>query len=89
MERLKSLVKYWKSRVASDVDLLKAIRRANLNLFHIDEEMESVLGQFAQKWEVSRSVASSELYNMCGISSCRAITVCLLPVHVNQVLVNN
>ena len=79
MGRLKILVKYWKLRVVSDVELLKATRRANLKLFHIDEEMESVLGQFAQKWEVSRSVASPELYNMCGICSCRTISVGLLP----------
>ncbi|KAH0559929.1 hypothetical protein GP486_003552 [Trichoglossum hirsutum] len=75
IKRLKDLVKYWKSRIASDTELLKATRRANLKLFHIDEEMESVLGQFAEKWEVSRSIASPELYNMCGICSCRTINV--------------
>ncbi|KAI9763125.1 MAG: hypothetical protein M1840_000890 [Geoglossum simile] len=75
INRLRSLVKYWKSRAVSDMELLKATRQANLELFHIDEEMESFLGQFGEKWEVSRSVASPELYNMCGISSCRTISI--------------
>jgi hypothetical protein len=75
MDRLKSLVEYWKFRVVSDMVLLKATRQANLELFHIDEEMESFLGQFGEKWEMSRSIASPELHNLCGISSCRTISV--------------
>jgi hypothetical protein len=42
---------------------------------NVDEEMEAIIGQFAKKWEVNRSEASPELYNMCGISSCRGITL--------------
>lgn len=75
MSRLKKLVKYWKLRTAADMDLFKAIRRANLTALNIDEEMEAVVGQYARKWEVSRSEASPTLYHMCGISSCRSITM--------------
>lgn len=40
------------------------------------------MGQFAQKWEVSRAEASPQLFHMCGISDCRAIKVCTLIVHI-------
>ncbi|KAJ9623824.1 hypothetical protein H2204_011010 [Knufia peltigerae] len=75
ISRLKKLVKYWKLRAAAEMDTYKAIRRANLEELNIDEELEAIIGQFAKKWEVSRSQASPELYNMCGISVCRSITM--------------
>ena len=78
MARLDKLVKYWKVRIADDMQTYKAIRRLNLERLNIDEEMESFLGQYARKWEVTRSEASPQLYNMCGISHCRAITVSFL-----------
>ena len=75
MVRLRQIIEYWKIRIAEDIKTYKVIRQMNLDQLNIDEEMESSLGQFAQKWEVSRSVASPQLFNMCGISCCRAITV--------------
>ena len=75
IHRLRKLVRYWKLRLASDMELLKEIRRLNLKRLEIDEESEAYLGQFGSKWEVARSVASSKLFNMCGISCCRAITM--------------
>ena len=75
MKRLRALVKYWKLRVNADMDTFKNVRRTNLSLLNIDEEMEAILGQFGRKWEVSRSEASPELYHMCGIASCRAVTM--------------
>jgi hypothetical protein len=75
IKRLRKLVKYWKLRIAGDTEVFKAVRKSNLESLNIDEEMEAVLGQFGRKWEVSRSEASPELYHMCGIASCRAITM--------------
>ncbi|KAI4238062.1 MAG: hypothetical protein LQ349_001377 [Xanthoria aureola] len=75
MDRMRKLVEYWKLRTADDMNLLKSVRHANLEKLDIDEEMESQLGQFAEKWEVSRATASPLLFNMCGISCCRAITM--------------
>ena len=75
--RLRQIVKYWKIRTVHDMRLYKEVRQENLERLRIDEELESTLGQYAQKWEVSRSVASPQLFNMCGISCCRAITVCI------------
>ena len=75
MNRLKDIVQYWKLRTAADIDLLKMIRRTNLEQLQIDEEMESFIGQYARKWEVTRAQASPELHNMCGISCCRTVTV--------------
>lgn len=81
VRRLSELMVYWKARTAADMVLLKSVRQRNLELLGIDEELESIKGQFAQKWEVSRAEASPQLYHMCGISDCRAIKVCvpLLP----------
>ncbi|KAL9026080.1 MAG: hypothetical protein Q9196_005206 [Gyalolechia fulgens] len=75
MTRLRKLIEYWKLRTADDMTLLKSIRQANLEKLDIDEEMEAHLGQFGEKWEVSRAVASPQLFNICGISCCRAITM--------------
>ena len=72
---LRGIVEYWKLRTAEDMEAYRLVRQANLENLNVDEEMESFLGQEAQKWEVSRSVASPELYHMCGISCCRQITV--------------
>lgn len=78
MARLRKLVSYWRLRLTNDMDMLKAIRRLNLERLEIDEESEAYIGQFGSKWEVTRSVASPKLFNMCGIACCRAITVCAL-----------
>ncbi len=75
MKRLRALIKYWKLRVHTDVGLYKSVRRRNLETLNIDEETEALVGQFARKWEVTKSFASPELYNLCGISSCRTIHV--------------
>ena len=75
VHRLREIVEYWKIRNTEDMDLYKKVRQSNLEKLNIDEEMESFLGQEAEKWEVSRSIASPELFHMCGISCCRQVTV--------------
>lgn len=73
IRRLRELVRYWKYRHAADMDLYRAVRRQNLDQLQIDEEAEAIVGQYARKWEVTKTYASPELYNMCGISCCRTI----------------
>lgn len=73
--RLSALVRYWTRRKAADMGLLKLVRRTNLQKLRIDEDAEPYVGQFAQKWEVSQTMASAELFNMCGISWCRTVSV--------------
>ncbi|KAE8351350.1 Pleckstrin homology domain-containing protein [Aspergillus coremiiformis] len=73
IKRLDALVRYWKARCAADMVELKALRQRNLEILDIDEEMESVVGQFAKKWEVKRAEASPLLHNMCALSGCRTI----------------
>ncbi|KAE8338961.1 hypothetical protein BDV24DRAFT_136852 [Aspergillus arachidicola] len=75
MKRLDALVKYWKARCAADAAELKILRQRNLEILDIDEEMESVVGQFAKKWEVRRAEASPLLHNMCALTGCRAINM--------------
>ena len=84
VHRLRKLVRYWKARLAADVALYKTVRAQNLKQLDIDEESEAYIGQFGSKWEVTRSMASPELFNMCGISCCRAITVSALKLYVQQ-----
>ena len=79
--RLTRIADYWKSRIAGDLNIYKSVRKENLEKLDIDEEMESFMGQYARKWEVTRSVASPQLYNICGVSCCRTITVSPLLSH--------
>ena len=73
MKRLRELVKYWHHRAKEDMDLFKSVRQQNLDALQIDERAEAQVGSFAYKWEVSQSVASPTMYNLCGIASCRTI----------------
>jgi hypothetical protein len=75
IERLAALVRYWSARSAADAAELKAVRQRNLDLLNIDEEMESIIGQFSQKWEVKKAEASPHLHNMCNLMGCRTIKV--------------
>lgn len=77
VKQLGALVKYWRMRHADDTAELQAVRQRNLKLLEIDEEMESVVGQFANKWEVKKAEASPHLHNMCALSGCRTIKVCI------------
>jgi hypothetical protein len=73
VKRLDALVKYWTARTADDAAELRAVRQRNLKLLDIDEEMESIVGQFAQKWEVKKAEASPHLHNICSLVGCRTI----------------
>ncbi|KAJ5917928.1 hypothetical protein N7454_010303 [Penicillium verhagenii] len=73
VKRLDALVSYWRCRCADDAAELIAVRQRNLKLLEIDEEMESIIGQFAKKWEVKKAEASPHLHNMCALSGCRTI----------------
>lgn len=73
VKRLDALVKYWRVRCADDAAELKAVRQRNLKLLDIDEEMESIIGQFARKWEVKKAEASPHLHNICSLVGCRTI----------------
>ncbi|KAL1960661.1 hypothetical protein VTO42DRAFT_7240 [Malbranchea cinnamomea] len=73
IERLRDLSIYWKARTRDDINRLKSVRQLNLERMGIDEEQESMLGQFAQKWEVVRAEACPELFHTCGLSGCRAV----------------
>lgn len=76
VKRLDALVHYWRRRCADDAAELQAVRKRNLELLEIDDEMESAIGQFAEKWEVKKAEASPHLHNMCLLSGCRTIKVC-------------
>ncbi|KAI1909226.1 hypothetical protein LOZ61_005093 [Ophidiomyces ophidiicola] len=73
VQSLTQLSEYWKARTKEDITLLKRVRRRNLKRLEIDEAQESSVGQFAEKWEVSKADASPELFHTCGMSGCRLI----------------
>ncbi|KAL3438286.1 Pleckstrin homology domain-containing protein [Aspergillus tetrazonus] len=73
MQRLDALVQYWKARIVADAAELKNTRQRNLELLGMDEELESVIGQYAKKWEVRKAEASPLLHNMCSLIGCRPI----------------
>ncbi|KAK3721758.1 hypothetical protein LTR37_002923 [Vermiconidia calcicola] len=73
IKRLRKLVKYWHHRTKDDLNLFKSVREQNLQALQIDERAEAQVGSFAYKWEVNQCHASSLMYNLCGISSCRTI----------------
>ncbi|KAK2804955.1 hypothetical protein FQN51_001048 [Onygenales sp. PD_10] len=73
VKRLSDLVRYWVARTRDDIATMKSIRQQNLDQLNITEDQESMFGQFAQKWEVSKALASPHLFNICGISGCRAV----------------
>lgn len=73
VKRLDALVNYWTTRNADDYHELQAVRQRNLKLLDIDEEMESIVGQYAQKWEVKKAEASPHLHNICSLVGCRTI----------------
>lgn len=84
IKRLGALVEYWRARCAADAAELKATRQRNVDLLEIDEEMESMVGQFARKWEVKRAEASPHLHNMCNLLGCRTIKVGESPVSMDD-----
>lgn len=86
--RMDALVKYWKARTAADATELKAVRQKNLEVLDIDEGVESHIGQFAQKWEVKKAVASPHLHNICLLSNCRTIKVCTSYNNTVSILIN-
>ncbi|KAL4749910.1 hypothetical protein BDW72DRAFT_194376 [Aspergillus terricola var. indicus] len=73
MQRLDALVQYWKARTVADAAELRNTRQQNLELLGMDEESESVIGQYAKKWEVRKAEASPLLHNMCSLIGCRPI----------------
>jgi hypothetical protein len=79
IQRLQLLVSYWTERIKADMNLYKYTRQQNLQQLGIDERAEALVGQFAYKWEVKKSLASPCLYNMCGIAECR-------PIHISGTL---
>jgi hypothetical protein len=89
IKRLNEMATYWKARTRDDIRRMKTVRRRNLERLEIDEEQESMLGQFAQKWEVFKAEASPELFHTCGLAGCRAVKVCRGPKSPREIPIAN
>lgn len=75
MSHLSKLVKYWTHKIREDQMHFKTMKQSNMELLKIDEEVESLVGQFGNKWEVSQCVSEPRIYNFCPISSCRTMAL--------------
>ncbi|KAA8895533.1 Pleckstrin homology domain-containing protein [Sphaerosporella brunnea] len=76
IHRLSELITYWHARDREDLTIIRRTRDTNLKQLNMDEQLESLMGQFGRKWEVSsHTIASGEIFNVCGLSSCRTITM--------------
>ncbi|KAK9452893.1 Pleckstrin homology domain-containing protein [Dipodascopsis uninucleata] len=75
ISRLTALRDYWRLRTEGDSRAMIAVKADNLSQLHIDEEMESQIGESASKWEALRGVADPQIYNVCTLGFCRSITI--------------
>ncbi|KAK9467251.1 Pleckstrin homology domain-containing protein [Lipomyces arxii] len=75
IKRLDELRLYWRARMVADARALNAVKADNLAQLHIDEEMESQIGEASSKWEALRGVADPQIYNICPLGSCRSVTM--------------
>ncbi|KAK7204104.1 Pleckstrin homology domain-containing protein [Myxozyma melibiosi] len=75
ISRLDELRIYWQARLEADARALTRLKADNLEQLHIDEEMESHIGEAASKWEALRGIADPQIYNVCPLSFCRSITM--------------
>ncbi|KAK9369040.1 Pleckstrin homology domain-containing protein [Lipomyces kononenkoae] len=75
IRRLDELRVYWRARREADARALSTLKADNLAQLHIDEEMESQIGESASKWEALRAIADPEIYNVCPLGFCRSITM--------------
>lgn len=75
MSQLGKLVDYWVPKLKDDSQHFRTMKQDNMDALKIDEETESLVGQYANKWEVSQCVSEPRIYNFCSISSCRTIAL--------------
>jgi hypothetical protein len=78
MRRLRDLIKYWKLRLAEDIDSLKEMRAQNLKMVGIDQGFESRFGDWIRRYQLVEAVTAPGMYHFCRLSNCRTISVALL-----------
>lgn len=75
MRRLRDLIKYWKLRLAEDINSLKDMREHNLTILRVDRGNESQYADYIRKYQLVEAVSAPGMYHFCRISNCRTISV--------------
>lgn len=72
---LTSHAMYWKQRILQDVQRISYIRKQNLELLHIDESSEGIIGESPDKWVTDRALADPYTYNIGPLSWSRSVNM--------------
>ena len=75
MRRLRDLIKYWKLRLAEEINTLKEMREENLKILGVDRGNEAQYADYIQKYQLVEAISAPGLYHFCKISHCRPISV--------------
>ena len=75
MRRLRDLIKYWKLRLAEDINSLKEMREHNVKMLGVNRGYESQYADYIQKYQLVEAVSAPGMYHFCRVSNCRTISV--------------
>lgn len=64
VNRLQLLSAYWKAKSIGDRRRVIKQRQKNLNILHVDEDEEPMIGEKTSKWETDQGVADPYVYNV-------------------------
>ena len=78
MRRLRDLIKYWKLRLAEDINSLKEMREHNVKMLGINRGYESQYADYIQEYQLVEAVSAPGMYHFCRVSNCRTISVLYL-----------
>lgn len=74
IKRLKELIKYWKARKVSDVQLRINMAKVNENNDYEDDDSHS-LNELHSHWNNFQTYVNPTIWHWCILNGCRGITV--------------
>src|ERR1700681_3243589 len=89
VQNLYQLVQYWQARKQADLATQVAVKQANHKLIPLhdvyheasDQPYQETMALFmneVEEVEEARTTANSQIWNMCTVSGCQSITVCVI-----------
>ncbi|ODV96687.1 hypothetical protein PACTADRAFT_24532, partial [Pachysolen tannophilus NRRL Y-2460] len=66
---------YWIQRKKDDLSRLMRVRQKNMEILHASEYVESTISHSTPKWETSRGIADSYIYNVSGTALSRCVVM--------------
>lgn len=88
VQSLYQLIQYWKARKQADLATHMAVKQANHKLVPLhdvyheanEQPYQETMALFmneVEEVEEARTIANSQIWNMCTVSGCRSILVCI------------